>query len=291
MEHILELNNLCKNYDNFSLKNISLKLEKGTLNGFIGPNGAGKTTTIHSILNLVKPDNGSIKILGLDSVADEINIKSKVGAILDDGHFYEEMTMEKMTQLIAPMYNTWNKHDYQDYMSIFGLDKNKKIKDLSRGMRMKYSLAIGLSHNAELFIMDEPTAGLDPLIRRELIDIINDIVMTKNKTVLMSTHITSDLDKTVDYLYFIYDGNMILQGGKDDLKESHSIVKGSLSQLPAEYETYFVSIDKYKYGFEGLTDQKMQVKNLLSGQATYEMPSIEDLMLYYIRRYQQCIQT
>ena len=285
MDMVLEIHNLCKNYDDFSLRNINMSLEKGTLTGFIGPNGAGKTTTIKSILNIIKPDDGKITVLGMDSVTNDLEIKSKLGIVLDDGHFYEDLTLRKMKRLIAPMYPTWNDNAYQSYMKKFKLPESKKIKDLSRGMRMKYALVLALSHGADLFILDEPTSGLDPLVRSELIEILKDIVFEDNKTVLMSTHITSDLDKIADYLFFIFDGEIILQGQKDEIKDQHAIVKGDTAALLPDYENHFVGINKSAYGFEGLTDNKAALKKVLPDKTAYEVPSIEDIMLYYTRRH------
>jgi ABC-2 type transport system ATP-binding protein len=261
-----------------------MSLEKGTLTGFIGPNGSGKTTTIKCILNIIKPDDGKISVLGMDSITNELEIKSKLGIVLDDGHFYEDLTLGKMKSLIAPMYPTWNNNSYQTYMKKFELLECKKIKDLSRGMRMKYALVLALSHGAEIFILDEPTSGLDPLVRSELIEILKDIVFEDNKTVLMSTHITSDLDKIADYLFFLYDGKIILQGQKDEIKDQHAIVKGNTELLQPDYENFFVGLNKSAYGFEGLTDNKAALKKVLTDKVVYEVPSIEDIMLYYTRR-------
>ncbi len=285
MDMVLEIHNLCKNYDDFSLRNINMSLEKGTLTGFIGPNGAGKTTTIKSILNIIKPDDGKITVLGMDSVTNDLEIKSKLGIVLDDGHFYEDLTLRKTKSLIAPMYPTWNDNAYQFYMKKFELPESKKIEDLSRGMRMKYALVLALSHGADLFILDEPTSGLDPLVRSELIEILKDIVFEDNKTVLMSTHITSDLDKIADYLFFIFDGEIILQGQKDEIKDQHAIVKGDTAALMPDYENHFVGINKSAFGFEGLTDNKAALKKVLPDKTAYEVPSIEDIMLYYTRRH------
>lgn len=286
METVLEISNLYKNYEDFCLQDVNMSLEKGTLTGFIGPNGTGKTTTIKCILDMVQLDKGKITILGMDSVSSNLEIKSKLGIVLDDGHFYEDLSMGKMKKLIAPMYPTWDDKAFYLYMNKFGLSEHKKIKDLSRGMRMKYALAIALSHGADIFILDEPTSGLDPLVRSELIEILKDIVCEENKTVLMSTHITSDLDKIADYLYFILDGKIILHGQKDEIKDQHAIVKGDIVALSPDCEMYFVGINKTAYGFEGLTNNKTMLKKALQKPVIYEVPTIEDIMLYYIRRHQ-----
>jgi len=284
METVLEIKSLCKSYGDFSLRNVNMSLEKGTLTGFIGPNGAGKTTTIKCVLNMIKPDAGKIAVLGMDSVSDDLEIKQRLGIVLDDGHFYEELSLEKMKRLIAPMYPVWNDRIYDFYMEKFKLPKDKKIKALSRGMRMKYSLALALSHNAELFVLDEPASGLDPLVRGELMEILKDLVYEDNKTVMMSTHITSDLDKIADYLFFILSGEIILHGQKDEIKDRHAIVKGSVAALSPDYEKYFIGINKTAYGFEGLTDNKAVLKKVLPQSTVYEVPTIEDIMVYYTRR-------
>lgn len=286
METVLEISSLYKNYEDFCLQDVNMSLEKGTLTGFVGPNGTGKTTTIKCILDMVQPDKGKITVLGMDSVSSNLEIKSKLGIVLDDGHFYEDLSMGKMKKLIAPMYSTWDDKTFYLYMNKFGLSEHKKIKDLSRGMRMKYALAIALSHGADIFILDEPTSGLDPLVRSELIEILKDIVCEENKTVLMSTHITSDLDKIADYLYFILDGKIILHGQKDEIKDQHAIVKGDIAAISPDCEMYFVGINKTAYGFEGLTNNKTMLKKALQKPAIYEVPTIEDIMLYYIRRHQ-----
>lgn len=284
MDTVLEIKNLCKSYGGFHLKEINMALEKGTLTGFIGPNGAGKTTTIKSILNIIKPDEGKITVLGMDSITNSLEIKSKLGIVLDDGHFYDDLTLIKMKNLIAPMYPTWCESAFASYLKKFELPPDKKISDLSRGMRMKYALVLALSHGAELFILDEPTSGLDPLVRSELIEVLMDFVLIENKTVLMSTHITSDLDKIADYLYFIFDGELILQGEKDEIKDRHALVKGDTAALLPAYDRYFVGLKKSAYGFEGLTNQKPALKKLLTDKVVYEVPTIEDMLLYYSRR-------
>jgi ABC-2 type transport system ATP-binding protein len=284
MDTVLDINGLCKSFGDFSLRNLNISLEKGTLSGFIGPNGAGKTTTIKSILNIIKPDAGKITVMDMDSVVDDLEIKSKLGIVLDDGHFYEDLTLQKMKNLIAPMYPTWNENAYQTRSNKFGLPENKRIKELSRGMRMKYALVLALSHDAELFILDEPTSGLDPLVRSEFVETLKDVVCEDGKTVLMSTHITSDLDKIADYLFFIFNGEIILQGQKDEIKDNHAIVKGESASLLPEYDSHFVGINKTTYGFEGLTDNKVALKKMLPERTVYEVPTIEDIMLYYTRR-------
>ena len=285
METVLEISNLYKSYGDFGLQNVNISLEKGTLTGFIGPNGAGKTTTIKCILNMVQPDSGKITILGMDSVSDSPEIKSRSGIVLDSGHFYEDLSMEKMKNLIAPMYPAWDDRAYCSYLKKFGLPERKRIRDLSGGMRMKYALAIALSHGADIFILDEPASGLDPLGRSELMEILKGIVSEEKKTVFLSTHITSDLDKIADYLYFILDGKIILHGQKDEIIGRHAIVKGDVAALPSGWEKYFVGIHAAAHAFEGLTDDMAALGQVLREPVIYEAPAIEDIMLYYMRRH------
>ena len=284
MDTVLEVNNLCKNYKDFSLKCIDFQIEKGTITGFVGPNGSGKTTTIKCILNLLRPDSGTITALGFDNVRQECELKDKLGIVLDVGYYYEDLTLGEMKRLIAPIYSAWDERTYQIVLRKFQLSENKKIKDLSKGMRMKYSILLAMSHGAKLFIMDEPTSGLDPLVRSELVEILKDLIQDEEKTVLFSTHITSDLDKIADYLIFLFDGQIILQGAKDEIKDSHVIVKGSNKLFDETAEKYFVGLHKTPYGVEGLSHKKSAVRQLFQDEATYEVPTVEDLMLYYTRR-------
>ncbi|MFT8318248.1 MAG: ABC transporter ATP-binding protein [Sporolactobacillus sp.] len=284
METVMNVNQLCKRFKNFRLKAIDFQIKKGTITGFVGPNGSGKTTTIKCLLNLIHPDSGSITILGLDSIRQEREIKDQLGIVLDVGYYYEDLTFNEMKKLIVPIYSAWDDKTYQDYLQKFDLPADRKIKDLSKGMRMKYSILLAISHHAKLFIMDEPTSGLDPLVRSDLVDILKDLIQDGEKSVFFSTHITSDLDKVADDLIFLLDGQIFLHGEKDEIKNHHIIVKGSNELLNEDIEKYFIGIHKTPYGMEGLSNDRAAVKRLLKDNAAYEVPTIEDLLLYYTRR-------
>ena len=234
MNNILEISNLCKNYKDFSLKNVNISLERGYIMGFIGPNGAGKSTTIKLIMNLIKKDSGSIKVFNMDHEKHEIEIKEKIGFVYDENYYYEELTVQEMKNIIRPFYHQWDDDAFQKYVKDFQLPLKKLIKHLSKGMRMKFSLAIALSHHAELLIMDEPTSGLDPLVRSELLDILQSLLEDENKSVFFSTHITSDLDKVADYITLIHDGEILLSQAKDELIEEYCVVKGDKEILDTE---------------------------------------------------------
>src|SRR5690554_3950074 len=176
MENILEVKSLTKTFQDFTLKNISFSLPKGFITGFIGPNGSGKTTTIKLIMNLLKKDSGEINVFGLDHLKHEKEIKNRIGFVYDESHYYEELTVEDMKRIIAPMYIKWDEEQFKSYIKEFDLPRNKRIKELSRGMKVKFSLAVALSHHADLLIMDEPTSGLDPVVRSEILDILYNVI-------------------------------------------------------------------------------------------------------------------
>ncbi|MNM50709.1 Carnitine transport ATP-binding protein OpuCA [compost metagenome] len=283
MSYVLEINNLRKTYKGFSLKDINIKLEQGYITGFIGANGAGKSTTIKSILNLINRDSGDVKIFNKDNKTNDKELKNKIGVVLDEGYFYEELTLKEMKNIISPMYSNWDENQFNNYIRRFNLPLDRKISKLSKGMRMKYSIAIALSHNAELFIMDEPTSGLDPIVREELLEILSDIIQEENKTIFFSTHITSDLDKIADYLIIINDGKILLQGAKDEIIEEHRLVKGDKNLLTLENRKDFVAIKENSYGFEALTKEANKLSRTYGDKLVMEKPNIEELMLYYIR--------
>lgn len=283
MSYVLEINNLRKTYKGFSLKDINIKLEQGYITGFIGANGAGKSTTIKSILNLINRDSGDVKIFNKDNKTNDKELKNKIGVVLDEGYFYEELTLKEMKNIISPMYSNWDENQFNNYIRRFNLPLDRKISKLSKGMRMKYSIAIALSHNAELFIMDEPTSGLDPIVREELLEILSDIIQEENKTIFFSTHITSDLDKIADYLIIINDGKILLKGAKDEIIEGHRLVKGDKNLLTLENRKDFVAIKENSYGFEALTKEANKLSRTYGDKMVMEKPNIEELMLYYIR--------
>jgi ABC-2 type transport system ATP-binding protein len=284
MEPILEVKNLRKNYKDFSLKDVSFKLDRGYIMGFIGQNGAGKSTTIKLIMNLLKRDGGEIKIFGKDNIKHEIEVKNKIGFVYDECYFYEELTVLEMKEIIASFYKEWDDDVFNRYIKEFDIPPKEKIKDLSKGMKMKFSLAIALSHNADLLIMDEPTSGLDPVVRSEILDILSDTIQDENKSVFFSTHITSDLDKIADYIILIDNGEIVLSAAKDDILDNYGLVKGSKELIDNDIKKNFVGININKYGFEGLAYNKNKVKRIFGEKVVIEKPTLEDIMLYHTRR-------
>lgn len=283
MNSILEVKNLRKEYKEFILKDVSFNLERGYIMGFIGPNGAGKSTTIKLIMNLIRKNSGTIKIFGKDNILHEREVKEKIGFVYDENYFYEEVTLEEMKKIIAPFYKQWDNRTYEKYIKEFNLPHKKKIKELSKGMKMKFSLAIALSHNAELIIMDEPTSGLDPVFRSEMLDILYSIMQDENKGVFFSTHITTDLEKVADYITFINNGEIIFSEPKDSIMENYGIVKGGSELLDGDTKREFIGLREGSYGFEGLTNNVERVKKLFKNSILIEKPSLDDILVYTVK--------
>lgn len=283
MEDILLVKNLNKKYKDFRLDNISFELQRGYIMGFIGPNGAGKSTTIKLIMNLIKKDSGEIKILGLDSIKDEVGIKNKIGFVYDENCFYEELTVDETKKLISPFYKKWDEGAYKKYINMFGIPNDRKIKELSKGMKMKFSIAMALSHNAELFIMDEPTSGLDPVIRSELMDILSFVIEDGEKSVFFSTHITSDLERIADYITFLNNGKIVFSEGKDVILDRYALIKGEKEISNKGIRDLCIGFKENNYGFSALTSNKNQVTREFRDKVIIDRPTLDDIMVFYKR--------
>lgn len=278
MDDILTVSGLNKSYGNFSLKDVTFSLPEGCITGFIGVNGAGKTTTLRTILRLTEKLSGNVQFFGLDMDKNEKQIKDRIGIVLDDGCFYEELTLAEMKGIISSAYTTWSEQDFRRYMDKFSLDQHQKINTLSKGMKMKYALALALSHNAELLIMDEPTSGLDPLIRGQLLKILTEYMENGGKGVFFSTHITSDLDKIADMLIMIDRGRIVFQEEKDTLLDTYRIIKGDIQSLTDDVRKLLLNVSETAFGFTGLTKRTSEVLSYIP-DALVERPAIEDIML------------
>ena len=286
MNDILKVENLNKSYGDFSLSNVTFSLPEGCITGFIGVNGAGKTTTLRTLLGLAKKQSGNIQFFGLEMEKNEKQIKDRIGIVLDDGCFYDELSLAEMKGIISAAYTDWSEQDFKRYMDMFSLDQKQKISMLSKGMKMKYALALALSHNAEFLIMDEPTSGLDPLIRSQLLKVLTDYMENGGKGVFFSTHITSDLDKIADMLIMIDNGRIIFQEEKDSLLDTYRIIKGDVKELTDDVRKLFLSISETTFGFTGITKQLAEVQSYFS-DAIIERPTIEDIMLANIGGYKK----
>lgn len=282
MENILEVKGLNKSYQHFSLQDVYFSLPEGCITGFIGINGAGKTSTLKSILGLTPKISGDIRLFGLNMDTNEKEIKERIGIVLDDGGFYDELSLSEMKNIVASAYKSWDNKVFQSYLERFTLNPKQKIGTLSKGMRMKYALALALSHKAELLIMDEPTSGLDPLIRSQLLDILKEFMEYGGRGVFFSTHITSDLDKIADMLIMIDNGKIVFQEEKDILLDSYRIVKGDIKDLNIEMEKLFMNIDKTIFGFTAITKYADEIKKIMPN-CIIERPTIEDIMLCNVK--------
>ena len=278
MENALEIKGLCKQYEGFALENVSFTLPRGAVMGFIGENGAGKTTTIKSILHLIHRDEGEIRVLGLDNEKNERAVKERIGVVLEDGCFLNTMNARQVDTLMGKAYKSWQSAQFFDFMKRFGIDERKKIKDYSKGMRMKISIAAALSHGAELLIMDEPTSGLDPVVRDEVLDLFYDFMQDESHAILLSSHITSDLDKIADYITFIHQGRIVLSEPRDELLDTYGVLRCTADQLasldPAAVRAKRVST----FGCEALVRRGGVPQNW-----PVEPVNIEQIMLFLTR--------
>ena len=230
----LSVTGVTKRYDSgFTLDDVTFDLPSGYIMGLIGPNGAGKSTLIKLILNMIRRDAGAIQVLGLDAITREERVKAEVGVVFDGSYFMETWSVSQVERVMAPMYPAWNKTVFDGYLRRFDLDRGKKVKELSRGMRTKLMLAVALSHDAKLLILDEPTSGLDVLSRDELMDILHAYIEDGRHAVLLSTHITSDLERGADFITYITGGRLYYSGPKDEFEESFRLVKGGPDKLAA----------------------------------------------------------
>lgn len=249
----LSVTGLTKHYDSgFTLDDVTFDLPSGYIMGLVGPNGAGKSTLIKLILNMTTRDAGRIEVLGLDAMADEERAKEQLGVVLDSSYFIEYMTVDAVERTSSPMYPLWDHNLFDAYLRRFGLGRNKKIKDLSRGMQMKLMLAVALSHDAKLLILDEPTSGLDVLSRDELMDILSDYVADGGHSVIFSTHITADLERCADFLAYITNGMLYYSGPKDEFEDAFRLVKGGPDELTDGLRRAMVGIRTYATGFNAL---------------------------------------
>jgi ABC-2 type transport system ATP-binding protein len=272
----LEVRGLNKSYPAFSLKDLSFEVPAGYICGFIGPNGSGKTTTIKSILGITRPDSGEIRLFG---GAEHSNVE--IGVVMDAPYYVADWTVDEVERNLSRFYETWDAGAFAGYLKRFELDRDKKVKDLSRGMKVKIQLAVALSHKARLLILDEPTSGLDPVARDEVCDILREFVLDEAHSVLFSTHITSDLEKTADFITFIMDGRLVFTGAKDALIEKYARVTGGLGELSTEEGRLLIGRREHGSGFEGLVETK-NLRKLPRGVLT-EQTSLDEIVIFMNR--------
>ena len=279
----IEINSLRKDFDNFSLKIEDLKIPQGFVTGFIGPNGSGKTTTIKLILNMLRRDSGSVKLFNQEYEGDDISLKEQIGYVGEFNGYLQESKLSRIKKSLCLFYKNWDEKLYKKYMKEFELNEDKIYKELSKGQQKKFEIVMTLSHRPKIIIMDEPTANLDPLVRNEVLEMLQERIEKDNATVFFSTHITSDLDKIGDYLVFIYKGKIFLADDKDSILQDHIIVKGNNELLQKETKDIFISVNINSFGFEGLVKNKEKAYELFGEEAVYDKPNLEDILTYYTR--------
>lgn len=282
MENLLELNGVCKSYPAFSLKDVSFSLPAGSIMGFIGENGAGKTTTIKLILNEVKRSAGTISIFGKDNIKDEITVKQDIGAVFDESYFFDGLTAADIGKILSRVFKAWDQPLYEKYQKDFELSPKKKIKEYSKGMKMKLSIASALSHHPRLLILDEATSGLDPVMRSEILDLFLDFIQDEGCSVLFSSHITPDLERIADYVTFIHKGGIVLSLPKDELTEKWGIVKCGASKFADLDKSGFMRWRRGEVECEALVRDKDEARREYPGLVV-DNATLDDIMLFYVK--------
>ena len=277
MSDNIRIQNLTKRFEGFALEGVSFAVPRGAVVGFIGENGAGKSTTIKSILGLIRPDGGSIEVFGKDVGSLTKEERGRLGAVLGDGKLPENLTAKDLDGVFRYIFARWDAAAFFAYLDRFALPRGKKIKDFSRGMRQKFALAVALSHGADVLVLDEPTAGLDPVARDEILDILYDFMQDERRSVLISSHIVSDLEKLCDYIAFIHRGRLVFFEEKDALYEKYAVLRAPLETLRSCADAV-VAVHRGEFGAGALV-----LRAKLPAGIPVERVGIEDIMLYFAR--------
>ncbi|MGN0400936.1 MAG: ABC transporter ATP-binding protein [Acetatifactor sp.] len=283
VKNVIEIKNVTKDYGDFKLDSISFAVPEGSVCGFIGQNGAGKTTTIKLLLDVIGADAGEIFLFGKNIENDSARLREDIGVVFDEMGFHEFMTGKDINIMMKNIYKHWDEKGFYDYMRRFSLPIRKRCGDFSRGMRMKLQIAVALSHHARLLIMDEPTSGLDPIVRNEMLQIFREFVVEEDHTILLSSHITGDLEKLADEVVFINGGKIILSGNKDDILEKHGLLKCRKDEMNRISESFIVNVQPGTFGMEVLVNDRKACERFYP-EMVIEPASLEDIMLFYVNK-------
>lgn len=282
MKNILEVNNISKSYKNFSLEHITFSVPCGMICGMIGENGAGKTTTISCIMDMLKPDSGNVHVFGMDYEHAARKIKSRIGLVMDGLDQNPFLYVRDIDKIMRRLYQNWDSNCFSSFLDRFELPLDKRVKDLSKGMSVKLNFAIALSHGAELLILDEATSGLDPVMRDEILALLQEFVMDENHSVLISSHITSDLDKIADYILFIHEGKVSFYKSRDEIEENYGVLRCGKELFealsPDDYDAYI----QETYSFQVLLNNRQAVEHCFR-DILVDPATIEDIMLFYVK--------
>ncbi len=282
MENSVEVKNLVKEYDKFKLGEINFEIPSGSIVGLIGENGAGKTTLIKSILNIINTNNGSINIFNKDNKQYEKVVKEDIGVVLDNMFFPENLKIKDINSIMKGIFKNWNSETFNKYLLEFKLDEKLIIKKLSKGMRKKLEIATAISHEPKLLILDEPTSGLDPVVRSEVLDIFMDFIQDEEHSILLSTHITSDLEHIADKIIFINDGKIVLDKSRDELLDNYGVLKCDDTYLAKVDKKDIVSYKKNKYDCQILVENRDKMSKKYN-DCVIDKISLEDLMVLIIK--------
>lgn len=274
----IEITEVRKNYPGFALGPLNLAIPRGAITGLIGENGAGKSTTIRLILDLIRPDNGYITLFGQEMAEDPKGIRDRIGVVFDDLHLPHDLTVQQAGRFCARVYSRWDQPKFQGLLHRFALVEKKKLKELSRGMKMKLQLAIALSHGAELLLLDEATSGLDPIVRDDLLELLLDFIQDENNSVLISSHILSDLEKAADYIAFLHDGQLVFMEEKDLLRDSYAICQCDRETAAMIAPEAIAGRRSGRFG-----EQLLLIRSMAPRGIVLEKPSIEEIMMFLVK--------
>lgn len=283
VKNVIEIKGVSKDYGDFKLDNISFCVPEGSVCGFIGQNGAGKTTTIKAILDVINIDEGEIFVFGENIKIDSARLREDIGVVFDEMGFHEFMTGKDINIMMKNIYKNWDEKVFFEYLKRFALPTKKPCGDFSRGMRMKLQIAVAMSHHAKLLIMDEPTSGLDPIVRNEIIQIFREYVIEEDHSILISSHITGDLEKIADEIVFINGGKIVLAGNKDEILEKHGLIKCKKSELSEIKDSLIVHAEEESFGAAVLVNDRNECEKMYQGMVI-EQASLEDIMMFYVSR-------
>lgn len=281
--NVIELKGVSKDYGDFKLDDVSFSVPEGSVCGFIGQNGAGKTTTIQIILDAINRDSGEVYVFGKSMDKDSALLRENIGVVFDEMGFHDFLNPRQINTIMKNVYKNWNEEKYFEYLKLFSLPTKKACGNFSRGMRMKLQIAAALSHDAKLLIMDEPTSGLDPIVRNEMLQIFREYVVEEDHTILLSSHITGDLEKLADEVVFIDGGKIVLKGNKDEILEKHGILRCKKDELKNISESLLVSAETSSLGAEVLVNDRKAAEKLYP-EMIIEPAELEQIMIYYVNR-------
>ena len=276
----IELSHVCKAFPGFAIQDLSLTVPSGTICGLVGENGAGKTTAIRLMMGALRPDSGRCTLLGVDTASPQVlTAKEDVGVVLDEAYFPETLNAVQVGKILAKTYRRWDKHRYDSYLDRFSLPRDKQFKDFSRGMKMKLAIASALAHDPKLLVLDEATAGLDPIVRDEVLEIFNEFTREEDHSILISSHILSDLEKLCDYIAFLHQGRLLFCDEKDRLLEEYGIFVGTADQAGSLQEGAVVAREDSSFG--GV--RCLVKRGLVPESWALERPTVEDIVLFLVK--------